>query len=193
MQRQKLFIMAIMMGSIVTYNCYAAEPKIVTSNESPKPIMLDKGLLTLVPSLLISVNEKGWFNPDYFMGNITEKTTKETLISLMASNYAKTSCYDGKVDAFSLVFYPTVIQITENKILKNLGSFCKLLHKEAKEACRLKQAAFYPHKQGAIIYSLDSKFNLDFFESKQIEIEGMLDENAKKQIDDYLPVFAHLR
>jgi hypothetical protein len=191
MQHQKLFFMAIMMSSMATHNCYAAE-KTVTSNTSPKPIMLDKGLLTFVPSLLVSVEDKGFFIKDYFMGDI-KKTNQETLINLIASHYALVSTHNGKLSGYSGdIFYPTVVRVIENNILQNLGSFCKLLHKEAKEACRLKQAAFYPHKQGVILYSLDSNFNLDFFESKQMEIEGMLDKNAKKQIDTYLPILARL-
>lgn len=190
MQHQKLFITALMIGSIVTHNSYAAES---TSNASPKPILLENGLLTLVPSLLVPIHEKGFIFKDYYMKNIS-RDNSNTLANLIGVyQYALASDYDGKVDAFSsLIFYPTVVRVTKNNILQNLGSFCKLLHKEAKEACRLKQAAFYPHKQGAILYSLDSNFNLDFFESKKDELETMLDENAKVKMDLYLPVFARL-
>ncbi len=193
MQHQKLFIMAIMIGSMVTNNCYAAESKAVVSNTMPKPIMLENGLLTFVPSLLVPIHEEGFIFKDYFMKDV-KRGELSTLANLMGLHqHALASAHDGKINSFSsLIFYPTIVRI-ENNTLKNLGSFCSMLHKEAKEACRLKQAAFYPHKQGVILYSLDSNFNLDFFESKKNELEAMLDENAKKQMDLFLPVFANVK
>ncbi len=184
MQHQKLFITALMIGSIASHNCYAAEPKIVTSNTSPKPILLDKGLLTLVPSLL----GKGSLFKNYFFMRDVKRGEPNTLANLMGSHqYSLESKHDG----CDYLFCPTIVRI-EGNILKNLGSFSNFIHEEVKEACRLKQAVFYPHKQGAIIYSLDSNFNIHFFESKEKELEQMIDENAKGEIVLRLPIFERL-
>jgi hypothetical protein len=183
MLRQKLFFTAMIIGSMITNNCYPMEIL-----AKPEPILLNNGLLTLVPSRRVNVGSNGMLFQEYYIKNIIKKTTPETLITLMGAQSARASVIGDYVCLDS--FCPTIVLVKDNT-LTNCGTFSKMTHKEVKEACRFNKGAFYDYKQCAILYSLEP-FILAFTESKRIELEAMIDENAQKPLNLHVPLYASI-
>lgn len=84
------------------------------------------------------------------------------------------------------IFRPTVIKITKNHSVENLGSLLFNSHNEAHEeahrAIKAKKVIFYSYKQGAIIYFVDAP-NIAIIGNKQKEIDQIIESNIPEYIE----------
>jgi hypothetical protein len=168
MTKKIILLLSFIFHIFTTHHCTAME-----AEKDNKIILLNNGLLTIIPGILSSTGYRGhWLSltDNRIIYETSEK--KDSLINLLY--YKKQLTHDKGANDYQL-FCPLTIK-TSNGLMENLGQFDKKVHHEAIEAIRCGKAIYYAQEQGALIYSLDEQPNPIICKA----LNGIL-ENAKKQ------------
>lgn len=154
-----------------------------TTKETIDPVLI-KDTLTYIKPLLgtmeLRMDPKNFLYRSCIIGFYTD-TPPHALINLWKQSF------DPFTAQFYVRFCPTIIRYNTGGNFENLGLLNREKHREAKEACRLGKAIFFPHKQGAIIYNLSHQIQRDDIIWKDItqkteEICGAIDNNLTQPV-----------
>lgn len=165
----------------------ATEPAPIehTTVKTDSFIFLTEGLKTLVPKILVTwKSDRGKIKID----EIIPSDEMWTLKGLMNHNH----CYHNHKTRVvnKLLFLPLIMKASRDGSLIRGSSFDSVYNcPRAIEACRQKKAIFYPYKQGAIIYSLETKgIDVELLKHNEDSLKKMIDEVAQEEEERMFPV-----
>jgi hypothetical protein len=186
---QKLFFIFFVINLLGYNNFYAADTPMIYTATVVSAISLEQGLLTEIQPTFVQIvqNQVGWcttHTPSHpkMQINMGEKffvQTSSPLIYSLSLARPKANLNNNQNKFPSGIFCPTIIKLNDYDQFENRKSYNPSLHKDAKEACRLKQACFYQYQQGAIIYSLRRLGSniLHIIEREKENIQKCIDSN----------------
>lgn len=160
-----------------TAQCQNCNPQVV---EKIKPFFLNKGLLTLLPTITVALkNDGGWLDQKIVkdMDSIWIGKSEQTLAALMSSYNI-----DDYYSTSNRFFCPSVLKIDEK------GSWSPTVfygpHKDLElvEACRQKRGVFYPYKDGLLIFYLCDRIGSDFFDKNEQRLKDFVDTCVKYRL-----------
>jgi hypothetical protein len=161
MKKQIIFFLTFVSSIFTASHCFAME-----NENNTKIIPLDNGLCTIIPGIL---SKTGYKNSLLKKRTIYETSKKEdSLLNLidykksvdynfLATLTLTTYTHTDNVELFCPYVFKKLPSNKSCDVFERLGQFNKEEHHEAVEAIFARKAIYYAQEQGALIYSLDEK------------------------------------
>lgn len=153
-------------------------------------IMLDRGYQTEIPSVLLEQKRTPFF------GRVGETIVRHGGSTSLMEAIATQCVYmneEMKIRRPRWVFYPRLVEVKNDNELIDHGNFISTVHVNASKCIKHGRAAFYPYRQGVIIYWDNPSQNKVIITYQQASFRLMADkyfsENKELSCDGFPIIF----